>query len=88
MQTKMRISGAVTIRDIAGIIAETAMLIPVAVLFTRFILNSSINRLRFDTVNGHFILRCVYAPKRIVNPNIHDRKFALFPCGAEHGRFT
>jgi hypothetical protein len=81
-------SDAETIMDIARIISGMAMLATMAVLLARFIGNCIRASSGTGAVNGHFILSCTYTSERIVNPNIHDRKFALFPCGAGHGCFT
>ncbi|MDB5024942.1 MAG: hypothetical protein JWP78_2697 [Mucilaginibacter sp.] len=76
------------IRNIAGLISGPAMLAVMALLSIRFIMAYAAVGILYFYVPDMHISNVAYAPKRIVNSNIHDRKFALFPCSAGHGLIT
>lgn len=81
----MKRRGTPTIRNIARIISEKAILITIArlcILFFKAYIAVSIS---YYQVHDLHIFNFAYARKRIVNPTTHDHKFALFPCSAGHG---
>ncbi len=84
----MKTSDAATIRDMAAGLHSKVMLAGMALLCMRFIMAYLAVSLVLYLIKRQPLFNLTYARKRIVNPNIHDRKFALFPCGTGHGRFT
>ncbi len=84
----MKMSAKATIRNIVRIISEKAMLPAITMLFVCFVQAYMAVCLRYGEIPHLYIFNDAYAQKRIVNPNIHDRKFALFTCGTGHGLIT
>ena len=84
----MKMSVKAKIRNIVRIISEKAMLPAMAMLFACSIQTYMAICLWYCGVSNLYIFNKAYAQKRVVNQNIHDRKFALFTCGTGHGLIT
>lgn len=84
----MKKMGAATIRNIVVILLQWIILNGISVLTIRFIQNYRAVGICYFTLFGFFLFTFAFAQKRVVNLNIHDRKFALFTCGTGHGLIT
>ena len=84
----MKTPAIASIRNIARILSEKAMFTAMAMLCIRFFKAYMAVVVWYAEIANLYIPNVAHAPKRIINPNIHDRKFALFPCSAGHGCFT
>ncbi|MDR3697707.1 hypothetical protein [Mucilaginibacter sp.] len=81
----MKTPGTATIRNIPMTISEKVVFAIISMLCIRFFKTYMTPVVWYYQIPDLRIIDVAYAQKRIVNPNIHDRRFALFTCGAGHG---
>jgi hypothetical protein len=79
---------AVTIRNISTALSVWITLSSILLLIARFMQNYTGICIRYFILCLFNIFTRAYVRKRVVNRNIHDRKFALFTRGTGHGPIT